>query len=61
MKRLKILENTLVIHSYLGDLNDFPVNIDVTLQMEYPFKCKDRQLIAQSIKKYIIQHGGDTS
>ena len=54
-KKIKdIRKNNLsVIHSYLGDLNDFPVNIDVALQMYYPFKCKDRQLRDKLINKKI--------
>ena len=46
-------ENFLIIHSYLGGLNDFPVNPSLGTQMYYPFKCKDLFLREKLIKEKV--------
>ena len=46
-------ENFLIIHSYLGSLNDFPVNPSLGTQMYYPFKCKDLFLREKLIKEKV--------
>ena len=52
IKKIRI-KNFLLIHSYLKDINDFPVNKEIGTQMYYPFKCKDRYLREKLLKEKI--------
>ena len=52
IKNIRI-KNFSKIHSYLNDLNDFPINNKIGTQMYYPFKCKDRLLRKKLLKEKI--------
>lgn len=46
-------KNFFTLHSFLGELNDFPINTEIGTQMYYPFKCKDRDLKQKLIKEKV--------
>jgi hypothetical protein len=52
IKEIRI-KNLLAIHSYLGNLNNFPINIESGTQMYYPFKCKDHLLKKKLLQKKV--------
>lgn len=47
------MKNFSAIHSYLGSLNEFPVNVEIGTQMYYPFKCKDHLLREKLIREKV--------
>lgn len=52
IKNIRV-KNFSTIHSYLNELNDFPVNEGIGTQMYYPFKCKDLFLREKLLKEKV--------
>ena len=52
---IKSRRNFLKIHSLLGSINQFPVNLESKTHIYYPFLVKDENLRFKLIEKKIIQ------